>query len=633
MDHAKNREHRITGTTPSMAAEQAARLRELFPECVTEGKIDFEKLRATLGDEVDQRPERYSFTWAGKRDAIRILQTPSRATLKPCPDESLDWDTTQNVFIEGENLEVLKLLYKSYFGRVKMIYIDPPYNTGNDFVYPDNYADPLDTYLKMTGQRDSQGNLITSNPETSGRYHSAWLSMMYPRLFVARQLLRDDGVIFISIDDEEVGHLRMLCDEIFGSENLCGVIKRRAARKTAFLRKRMTDMCDYIVAYVRSESAAPLSAGQVSDGTRPVFNERNKITLRILRDGARAACPDGIYKASNYSPRTVSFELVDDLRIQHAKVLGDVRIRGHWRINQEVLDKTLFVTRNLGLRRTMLTEELERAKLLNDLLDNNNCYNEKGTEELRGLFGDAIFSNPKPRGLIEYLASAAGLQQDDLVVDFFAGSGTTGHGIMAQNAQRNDNRRFILVQLPEPLDSCNKEQKAAADFCDQIGKPRNIAELAKERLRRASKKVKGENPMGTIDLGFRVYRLSESTCRPWHDIDTKDAENLPEQMKLFADPLLPGWKADDVIWEVAVKEGYCLSSRIEEESKANGKMVYRVTDPDKEQSFRICLGDKLTLAMVKKLNLSKDDLFVCRDVALDDELAANLALQCRLKTI
>ena len=206
-------------TTPDLAAERVRQLQALFPDAVTEGRVDFDKLRAALGDTVNGEPERYSFTWAGKRDAIRLLQVPSRATLLPAPDESVSWDETKHLFIEGDNLEVLKLLYKAYFGRVKMIYIDPPYNTGNDFVYPDKFADPLDTYLRITGQRDENGNGLTSNPETSGRYHSAWLSMMYPRLFVARQLLRDDGVIFVSIDDHEVHNLRMLMNEVFGEEN------------------------------------------------------------------------------------------------------------------------------------------------------------------------------------------------------------------------------------------------------------------------------------------------------------------------------------------------------------------------------------------------------------------------------
>jgi adenine-specific DNA-methyltransferase len=219
MSDIKVKRQPVERTSPDIAAEQLDRLRQIFPEVFSEGKVDFDKLRATLGENVATGPERFSFGWAGKQQAISLLQTPSHATLLPCPEESIHFDTTGNVFIEGDNLEVLKLLYKPYFGRVKLIYIDPPYNTGQDFVYPDNYADPLATYLQLTGQMDADGNLLTSNPETSGRYHSAWLSMMYPRLFLARQLLREDGVIFLSIDDHEVHHLRLLMNEVFGEEN------------------------------------------------------------------------------------------------------------------------------------------------------------------------------------------------------------------------------------------------------------------------------------------------------------------------------------------------------------------------------------------------------------------------------
>jgi adenine-specific DNA-methyltransferase len=252
--------------TPDITAERLAQLRDLFPEAFSEDQVDFDKLRASLGDLVDEQRERYSFTWAGKTNAIRILQTPTRATLIPCPEQSLDFDTTQNLFIEGDNLEVLKLLYKPYFGRVKMIYIDPPYNTGNDFVYPDNYADPLDTYLKLTGQRDAEGNLLTTNPETSGRYHSAWLSMMYPRLFLARQLLREDGVIFVSIDDNEVHNLRMLMNEVFGEENLVEQIVWKNKYGAGALTTGLANVHEYILCYSRSAITnleAPLSDDEI----------------------------------------------------------------------------------------------------------------------------------------------------------------------------------------------------------------------------------------------------------------------------------------------------------------------------------------------------------------------------------
>jgi len=248
----KSERERVARTSADLLAEQVEKLREFFPEATSEDKVDFDKLKETLGEFADDRPERYSFAWAGKRDCIKLLQVPNRATPIPCPDESIDWNTTNNIFIEGENLEVLKLLYKAYYGGVKMIYIDQPYNTGKDFIYPDNFADPLDTYLRLTGQKDSEGNVITSNPETSGRFHSSWLSMMYPRLFVARQLLRDDGVIFVSIDDNEVYNLRAVMTEIFGEENFIATVIWHKMDSPKNAAQHLSEDHDYIVVYARS---------------------------------------------------------------------------------------------------------------------------------------------------------------------------------------------------------------------------------------------------------------------------------------------------------------------------------------------------------------------------------------------
>jgi len=378
-------------------AENIARLKALFPELVTEGEkghsVNVDVLKHLVGDAtVTDCDEKFGLNWHGKRRARQLALTPSTGTLRPCPDESVDWDTTKNLFIEGDNLEVLKLLQKSYAGRVKMIYIDPPYNTGKDSVYKDDFKDNIRNYLELTGQVEGKRKL-SSNTESNGRFHTDWLRMIYPRLKAARSMLRRDGVIFISIDDAEHGHLRAACDEVFGADNLCGVIKRRAARKTAFLSTRMTDMCDYVLAYVCSDEAPPLTAGDVSDGTRPVFNVGNAVSERTLRAGAVAKCSDGKYEAGTYAARTLSFCLLDDLDVSDGRVSSDVRISGPWRINQDTLDKTLFVTRNLGLRRTMLPEELGKAKLLNDLLDDSSCYNEQGSEELRSLLGCSAFSN------------------------------------------------------------------------------------------------------------------------------------------------------------------------------------------------------------------------------------------------
>lgn len=265
-----------------VVAERTVALRELVPEAFGEGRLDLRSLAAALGESADESPERYSFTWAGKRDAIRLLQTPSRATLVPAPDESVNFDATENLFIEGDNLEVLKLLYKPYAGRVKMIYIDPPYNTGNDFIYPDNFADPLDTYLKLTGQKDGNGNLLTSNPETNGRYHSAWLSMMYPRLFVGRQLLSDDGFIFVSIDDHEVHNLRMLMNEVFGEENFVAEIVVQS-NKRGQTYKEIAKSHEYLLLYMRSGDPS-LNELQKDEGSLPYEDSRGPYDLWELRN-------------------------------------------------------------------------------------------------------------------------------------------------------------------------------------------------------------------------------------------------------------------------------------------------------------------------------------------------------------
>lgn len=608
-------------------------LKQVFPEVFTEGlKVDLDKLRLTLGENVDAGRERFGMNWPGKADCFKIIQAPSVATLIPKKDESIDFDTSDNLFIEGDNLEVLKLLQKSYYGKIKMIYIDPPYNTGKDFIYPDNYSESLDTYLRYSGQINDQGRKYSTNVESDGRFHSKWLSMIYPRLYLARNLLRDDGVIFVSIDDAEVGHLRSLCDEIYGPENFCGVIKRRAARKTAFLSKRMTDMCDYVVAYVRSENAAPLTSGQVSDGTRPVFNEGNSIAIRILRDGALAKCADGIYAIGNYTARTVSFELLDELKVQGGKVIGDIRIRGPWRINQEILDKTLFVTRNFGLRRIMLQEELEKAKLLNDLLDDKDCYNEKGSEELMELFGVSAFSNPKPRGLIEYLSTAAGVNEGDIVVDFFAGSGTTGHAVMSLNVVDEVNRRYILVQLPEPLDSENKDQKVAVEFCDQLGKPRNIAELTKERLRRAINKIQKREEVekeksqfndgkNTVQcFGFKVFKLTQSNFKVW-DGDTEPKKEVVEkQLEMHVDHIDPKSSQDDILFELLLKAGFELTTKIEKVPMA-GKTVYSIEGG----LMLVCLEKDLTKEVIKAMAEKAPSRVICLDQGFvgNDQLKTN----------
>ncbi|MBY0523263.1 MAG: site-specific DNA-methyltransferase [Gemmataceae bacterium] len=608
----------VDRTSAPVLAEQVAKLRQCFPEAVSEGKIDFDKLRVALGDSVETRTERFNFTWAGKQDAIALLQTPSRATLIPCPEESVHFDTTQHLFIEGDNLEVLKLLFKPYFGRVKLIYIDPPYNTGQDFVYPDDYADPLRTYLRMTGQEDEEGNRLTSNPETSGRYHSTWLSMLYPRLFLARQLLADDGVIFVSIDDHEVQHLRMLMNEVFGEENFVAQLiwKSRQFTDARAISGVSTDH-EYVLVYAKDEGFRFRgSERDESKYSNPDNDSRGLWMSRSILGLATAEQrPNLHYDIAD--PKTKhSFAPPANTGWRYAKT----RMK-------ELIDSGCILfpphadgrPREKKFRKDLANEFVSFPSIITDIFTAN------GTAEIREMFGFQAFDFPKPSQLIRRLIEQV-TDKGDIVLDLFAGSCTTAQAVLELNHDDGGSRRFMMVQLPEPT---GKEEYST------------IAELGKERIRRSIAKIR-EASRDTLDLatggqpedlGFKVFKLAASNYEPWTGVAERTPEAYIQQMGLYHDPLVKGWEATNVIWEVAIKEGYGLTTQIDKQDAGQGNTIYRVTDPDKNQSFRICLDDEIKPGLTQTLALTKDDLFICRDKALDDTAAANLALQCRLKTI
>jgi adenine-specific DNA-methyltransferase len=675
----------VAKTTPPLSDDQLAALRTLMPQAFTEGKIDPEKLRATLGDLADDRPERYSFSWAGKRDAIRLLQAPSRATLVPCPEESLTADGTachpeersdegsprnketlrafgahtvpvsfresdrqsQNLFIEGDNLEVLKLLYKPYFGRVKMIYIDPPYNTGNDFVYPDNFADPLETYLQLTGQKDSAGNLLTSNPETGGRYHSAWLSMMYPRLFLARQLLREDGVIMVSIDDKEVFDLRLLLNEIFGEENFVDTIIWKKRYGGGAKEKYLVSVHEYIVFYAKNKEA-------LSNIFIPLVPESIERYYKYKDDKYPIRGPYRTHPLEATKSMGERKNLVFPIPSPDGT---DVWPKRQWlwskdrALKARANNELEFIKGNEGWTvhtKQYLKDEngVERQSKAFSIIDD--VYTQHGTNEIIDLFGDAqIFAFPKPTGLIKpILQIATEPDSEDIILDFFAGSCSTAQAMLELNREDGGNRRFIMVQLPEPTG--NKQFPT-------------IAEIGKERIRRVAARMKdltpGPSPKGRgeqarqlgmpletratpEDLGFKVFKLAPSNYKQWVGADLVSAQAQPDadayarQAEMFADPLVEGWQPENVLYEVALKEGYGLNIVVEDLTGLGDLSgLYRVADPDKGQSFYFTLAGKIALKDLRPLDLKKDDLFICRDSALDDEAAANLALQCRLKTI
>lgn len=454
-------------------------LKQLFPEAFTEGKIDFEVLKQLLGGAVDERAEKYGLNWHGKRQARQLALTPSTGTLRPAPEDSVDWDTTQNLMIEGDNLEVLKLLQKSYAGKVKMIYIDPPYNTGKDFVYPDNFKDTIGNYLSLTGQIDGSGRRTISNVEASGRFHTDWLNMIYPRLMLARNVLSDEGVIFISIGDDEVDELQSVCKQIFGEENFIANAVWEKKNKAAFLSKDLSTMKDYILIYAKSKSAFHGLIGQIvtEEETYPCVNAGNKREQRLIPSGimskyanANAEFPGG----SRISAGTMDIVFLDPLILVGGRVSMPVRMEGNWRYTQDAMDifakaGDLYLTQELYLRRIVREP---REKLFRDLLprtgtsgrpagtriDPDDLYvdgwgtNEDANEELRMLLDEQnVLEYPKPVTLIEKLIAAI-RDPSALVLDFFAGSGTAGEACMRLNEIDSGNRKFILVQLPQPVE-------------------------------------------------------------------------------------------------------------------------------------------------------------------------------------
>ena len=634
----------VTQTSADLLGENIERLKALFPEAVTEGKVDFARLRDVLGDEVDDRPERYWFTWAGKGDAIRLLQTPSRATLVPAPKESVNFDQTNNIFIEGENLEVLKLLYKSYAGQVKMIYIDPPYNTGNDFVYQDDFTDPLGRYLELTAQRDTDGNLLTSNPETSGRYHSDWLKAIYPRLFLARQLLHDEGVIFVSIDDHEVHNLRLAMNQVFGEENFAAQITVINNPKGRGLKEHFAVSHDYLLVYTkRSEDIGITKTDEEVEEQYPHRDGKRRYRLLELRNTHRQfnrKTRPNLYFPIYINPKNGEVSLEKAKGRIPALPNWDNGLEGCWTWGRDKADRESnhLVGREINgtwkvFRQAYAEDDAGNTvkKKLQTVWTERAFHTEVGQAQFDELIPGRVFEAPKPVGLVEQMVrSCTTAQEEAIILDFYAGSGTTGHSVLELNLEDGGRRRFVLVQLPELTPDGSNARSAGFE---------TISEIAKERLRRAIRKLakdsKGKLQFteGPHDLGFKVFKLTGSNYRQWKGAAEKDGEALLAEMEKTVDPLLPGWGAISVIYEVALKEGYTLTCTIEKTKETKGNALYLVNDPDRDQSFRICVDDKLKDATIKAMKLGKDDVFICRDVALTDEQAANLALQCNLKTI
>lgn len=603
--------------SPDLVAEKLDQLKALFPEAFTEGKVDFEVLKQLLGGAVDEREEKYGLNWHGKRRARQLALTPSTGTLRPCPEESVDWDTTQNLMIEGDNLEVLKLLQKSYAGKVKLIYIDPPYNTGKDFVYPDDYRDNIRNYLELTGQVDSTGRKLSSNTEASGRFHTDWLNMMYPRLKLARNLLSENGVMFISIDEREYSHLRTMCSEIFGEENHIGTIVWKNAtdnnpthiateheymlvlskRREALEREWKSSISDIknVLVRIGNELTNKFSGEALTTAYRRWFHE-HKSELWPL-DRYRYIDAGGVYTGSQsvHNPGREGYRY--DIIHPSTGLPCKQPLMGY-RFPPSTMNDLLAQGRILfGEDETKIVElkvyAAEYQEKLSSVLELDGRL---GAYDLREDFPDGgkVFSNPKPVRLLTAFFSFLLTKDGELVVDFFAGSGATAKAVYELNSKDSIRRRFCLVQLPEPLDLDDKEQAIAAKCCDKLNKPRTIAELTKERLRRAGRKLREQNPILAGDLGFRVLKLASSNIRAWEP----DRDNLAESIQVSIDHLISDRTEQDILFELLVKLGLELTVPIERKSIAD-KDVHSIG----AGTLIVCLSQQIATGEVEPLAL------------------------------
>jgi len=603
----------MDGKSLNITEEKLKKLKEIIPEAFTENKIGWEKLKAVLGDDIEFKNERYVLNWAGKSDAFRVLQSPTTATLVPDKDESVNFDTTENIFIEGENLEVLKILQKSYFGKIKMIYIDPPYNTGNDnFIYPDKFSETREEYLNRIGDKDETGyltreGLFRKNSKDNGHYHSNWLSMMYPRLFLARNLLRDDGVIFVSIDDNEVHNLRLLMNEVFGEENFVAqfIWKSRQNKDNRNITGASIDH-EYILCYgskIRGDERKIEQYKNPDNDPRGAWVSGNMVGL--LPQELRPNC---------------HYELIDPkTKINYGKPkLG-------WRYDQNTMarlideDRIIWPETHEGRpRRKVFLNELNDKYTGFSSIVGENIYTRNGTAEVEKIFGARVFDFPKPTDLIKELVSQ-GVEHDGILLDFFGGSTTTAHAVLDLNKKDGGNRKFILVQLPEKTDEKSEAYKAGYE---------TIAEIGKERIRRVIKKIKEEQESkldfdGNAekqDLGFKVFKLQDSNFKIWRtQIETE--EQLVDQLQQQLEPLDENAKTENVLYELLLKSGIPLTAKIEQK-----KDFYLVNDNE----IALIL-EKVDNKIIKTVIDTKPQKVITLDRLFknNDQLKTNTALQMK----
>ena len=667
--------------------ERFEALKQLYPELVRDGKLNTEALKDLFDAEsYDEGDVGYNLYWPGKRNAKKLARKAAEGTLEPVPGDGVNEDKTNNIYIEGDNLEVLRCLKKSYGGRVKMIYIDPPYNTGKDFIYPDNFAEPVEDYLKFTGQVDEKGVSLVANPKSSGAYHRKWLDMMLPRLHLAYELLTKDGVIFISIDDNEQANLKLLCDEVFGEENFinCVAVKMSEASgvKMAHTEKKLPKLKEYVLIYKKNllnikpisipkstwdneykTVITNLSENEISWIKEVVDNENRSredfAKCNELLSKAGYESLSNVYKREKIITKEeqISFNYKNAFRIFQTVSMGSGTTDLINKKRTELLKNKFFAYETTGSKMYIIKGDYDlsmkkpRIQVLfaDDYLTTNPCdfWQDIKTTGLDNEGGVDYKNGKKPLKLIQRMFDMVS-PSSDIVMDFFSGSASTGEALMRYNANADGKSKFILVQVPFSINIDTSGEKKQAErminFLDSIHKPHTICEIGKERIRRAGQKILEEHPelKDKLDVGFKVYRLAKSNIKTYKSTNGSDQQALKlaiEAMENQVKPLRDDFdmnNSNDVqglLVEIILRQGFALDSKIEKITSVAGNTIYRIVDDGRPIILHVCLDEKIKPETVKNIAFEEEDKFVCLNAAIDNELYAQLSDKGWVETI
>ena len=624
----------MQGESKDVVKDLIQKLNELIPSAFTENKINVEQLKQILGETVNTDSERYQLSWAGKSEAYKVLQIPTTGTLLPYPDESINWDNSENVFIEGENLEVLKILQKAYYGRIKSIYIDPPYNTGSDsFIYPDKFSETKEEYLKRVGEKDDEGFMMKEgffrpNRKENGQFHSNWLSMMLPRLFLARNLLREDGLIFVSIDDNEVNNLKLLLDEIFGEENFIDIFSWAKSETPANLSKKSKKIIEYVLCYQKYKNAEKFTGVKKnSPSSNGLLNQTNNVgTLKFPANFVTTSIEDSVIPKGKYGTDSYDIELLEDTEVSKGLFTKPVILKAKFKWSQPKVDDEISKGTKINIPTIKLSpsyEKLEYDEEVPPNLINSKVgvgTNENAGTELETMFGAKVFDFPKPPSLIKYLFGFSD-DPNGVFLDFFAGSGATAQAVLEMNAKDNGNRKFICVQLPEKTDEDSLAYKK---------KFKTISEITKKRIRLVVDKINkaADGKLSFSDkskLGFKFFKIASSNFKFWRGDIIENEKDLERQLEIFKTPEKENSTSFDILYELLLKNGLPLNTAV---TKINIKdsTIYSV----KQNSILFAL-EKIDNDLVAEVLKLKPKQFICLDSLFKDKDCSKTNIQLKLQ--